>query len=305
MQYINNILVVLDRNSNDTRALNRGLWLARSVNAEVTVLTNVWDSYSADNTTLDEDTRFQLRSGLESQARKWINSFLHHDDDVKINIDVRWSKHLYEAAISATNEKGYDVVLKAPNQSSLMDRIFTPIDWNLLRHCQAPVMLVKSDQPWRNNRLLASIDATSNDEGHKLINDNILTFAERLTDHFDTDLHIVNAYPLVNVAFAMVPEVTAPDDLHQYVQEQHEEACQQWANKYNVNKEQIHVTEGAPEIVVSELAKEIEADLVVIGSIGRTGLSGVLIGNTAELLLDKVDCDVLVIKPNDGVLADV
>lgn len=304
MLNINHILVVLDKGSNELEALQKGVWLARSVDAELTLLTNTWDSYSADNTTLDDDTRYQLKEGLISQAEKWLKSFIHDVDDIKVNVDVRWQKHLYEAVIEATRETNYDLVLKRPNKHSLMDRIFTPVDWNLLRHCPAPFMLIKSSDPWKHNRLLASIDATSADDGHQLINDNILSFAEQLSDHFDTDLHLVNAYPLVNVAFAMVPEVTAPDDLHQYVQEQHEEACGKWADKYNISRDKVHVSEGAPEIVVSDLSKNLETDVVIIGSVGRTGLSGVLIGNTAELLLDKVECDILVIKQTDGVSPD-
>lgn len=304
MLNINHILVVLDKGSNELHALKKGIWMARSVNAELTLLTNTWDSYSADNTTLDEDTRYNLKEGLISQTRKWLNSFIHDVEDIKVNVDVRWQKHLYEAVLEATRETNYDLVLKRPNKHSLMDRIFTPVDWNLLRHCPAPIMLIKSSEPWKHSRILASIDATSADEGHQLINDNILSFAEQLSDHFETDMHLVNAYPLVNVAFAMVPEVTAPDDLHQYVQEQHEEACGAWADKYNISRDKIHVSEGAPEIVVSDLAKSLAVDVVMIGSVGRTGLSGVLIGNTAELLLDKVECDILVIKQTDGVNPD-
>lgn len=305
MLNINRILVVLDKGSNELHALKKGLWLARSVNAELTLLTSTWDSYSAENTTLDADTRDQLKEGLISQAAKWLNSFVLDANDIKVKIDVRWQKHLYEAVIEATQETHYDLVLKRPDKHSLMDRIFTPVDWNLLRHCAAPIMLIKSSDPWQHNRILASIDATSTNEGHQLINDNILSFAEQLSDHFDTDLHIVNAYPLVNVAFAMVPEVTAPDDLHRYVQEQHEEACGRWADKYNISRDNIHVSEGAPEIVVSELAKSLAIDVVMIGSVGRTGISGVLIGNTAELLLDKLECDILVIKQTDGVSPDM
>lgn len=304
MLNINRIMVVLDKGSNELHALKKGLWLARSVKAELTVLTSTWDSYSADNTTLDEDTRFQLKEGLLSQTRKWLQSLVKDETNITIHLDVRWHKHLYEAALEAAHESDFDIVLKRPNKHSLMDRIFTPVDWNLLRHCPAPVMLIKSSDPWHHNRLLASIDATSADTGHQLINDHILSFAEELSEHFSTELHIVNAYPLVNVAFAMVPEVTAPDDLHQYVQEQHEEACGKWADKYSIDRERIHVAEGAPEIVVSELAKSLATDVVIIGSVGRSGLSGVLIGNTAELILDKIDCDILVIKPEDGVQTD-
>jgi len=56
--------------------------------------------------------------------------------------------------------------------------------------------------------------------------------------------------------------------------------------------------------VIANICEKIEADVLVIGTVGREGLSGVLIGNTAELVVDKVDCDIIVIKPSDGVAPD-
>ena len=99
----------------------------------------------------------------------------------------------------------------------------------------------------------------------------------------------------------MVPEVTAPDDIQNYITKQHKVECEYYAKKYNINDDHIHITEGDPDDVVEIMAKEIEADLVVIGSVAREGLSGVLLGNTAERIVDRVSCDVLVIKPLDGV----
>lgn len=150
-----------------------------------------------------------------------------------------------------------------------------------------------------------SIDATSHDEGHQLINENILDFAEHLADHFDTDLHLLNAYPMVALAFAMVPEVTAPDDIQDFVTRQHKDNCDRYAAKYKINSDHIHIAEGDPEDVVEAINKELDADLVVIGTVGREGLAGVLLGNTAERIVDRVPCDVLVIKPQDGVKPDV
>ncbi|MNN88301.1 Universal stress protein E [compost metagenome] len=37
----------------------------------------------------------------------------------------------------------------------------------------------------------------------------------------------------------------------------------------------------------------------MIGSVARTGLSGALVGNTAEMILNTLDSDVLVLKPDD------
>lgn len=300
MQTIKHILVVLDRDHAQQIAFDRALQLARSLDAKLTLITNAWDAYG-DNNSLDLDTREQLQGGLISQAEHWLHSFVHDDNGIALKTLALWHKHLHEAVLDAMRHDDYDLVVKGTGEHHLMDRIFTHVDWNLIRHCPAPVMLVKSSQPWQHNRLLACIDAASTDDGHVRINDNILAFAENLSDHFDTDLHLINAYPMVNVAFTLLPEISTSEDIHDFIHKQHVDACSKWGHKYNVSADHIHVQEGDADIVVPTLAKDIEADLLVIGSVGRTGLAGVLIGNTAELLVDKVNCDVLVIKPNDGV----
>ena len=59
-----------------------------------------------------------------------------------------------------------------------------------------------------------------------------------------------------------------------------------------------HVREGFPEEVIPEVAKEIEAELVILGTVGRTGLSAALLGNTAEHVISKLSCNLLAIKPS-------
>ncbi|ASP39921.1 hypothetical protein CHH28_15125 [Bacterioplanes sanyensis] len=300
---INHILVVLDNEHLKQHALDRALWLASALKADLTLLTATYEAYCDDQSSIDADTRLRIKEALINKSTAWIESFVE-DTDVKVRTEVHWQKHLHDAVIESMRDQEYDLVIKGTHEHSLMDRIFTHTDWNLLRHCPAPVLLVKNNKPWQHNRVLASIDATSGDEGHILINDNILSYAEHLADHFDTDLHLANAYPLVSVAFAMVPEVTAPDDVQKYILEQHQEACADWANKFNINDDHVHIDEGDADDVIARFAKSLQADLVVVGTVGREGLAGVLLGNTAELLVDKVDCDVLVIKPDDGVKPD-
>jgi len=58
------------------------------------------------------------------------------------------------------------------------------------------------------------------------------------------------------------------------------------------------VKEGLPEDVIPELAEQLDAELVVLGTVGRTGFSAALIGNTAEHVIDSVNCDLLAVKPD-------
>jgi nucleotide-binding universal stress UspA family protein len=62
-------------------------------------------------------------------------------------------------------------------------------------------------------------------------------------------------------------------------------------------KPQIHLVKGWARKEIPALAKRIDADLVVMGTVARTGISGFLIGNTAETILNQIDCSVLAIKP--------
>jgi nucleotide-binding universal stress UspA family protein len=67
------------------------------------------------------------------------------------------------------------------------------------------------------------------------------------------------------------------------------------------NIEQVHVQEGAPEMVVNEVADNIDAGIIVLGTIARTGVSGMFIGNTAEAVMEGASADVFVVKHADFV----
>ena len=54
---------------------------------------------------------------------------------------------------------------------------------------------------------------------------------------------------------------------------------------------------GAPGVALPGLAESLDVDLVVMGTVGRTGLRGLIMGNTAETILRSVRCCVLAVKP--------
>ena len=68
--------------------------------------------------------------------------------------------------------------------------------------------------------------------------------------------------------------------------------------EFGINEDHTHVLEGFPEDVIPKVAKEIEAELVILGTVGRTGLSAALLGNTAEHVISKLNCNLLAVKPS-------
>lgn len=68
--------------------------------------------------------------------------------------------------------------------------------------------------------------------------------------------------------------------------------------KFSIPEEKTHVKEGLPEQVIPQVCEELNAGIVVLGILGRTGLSAAFLGNTAEQLIDHIKCDLLAIKPD-------
>jgi nucleotide-binding universal stress UspA family protein len=66
---------------------------------------------------------------------------------------------------------------------------------------------------------------------------------------------------------------------------------------YNYLSPRFHLPKGAAKKMIAALSVELQADLVVMGTVARTGVSGLIIGNTAEAILDQLSCSVLAIKP--------
>ena len=69
----------------------------------------------------------------------------------------------------------------------------------------------------------------------------------------------------------------------------------------SVERERIHFIKGTPGEAIPRFAKRRRMDLVVMGTVARSGLDGFLIGNTAEKVVSKLDCSLLAVKPNDFV----
>ncbi len=100
----------------------------------------------------------------------------------------------------------------------------------------------------------------------------------------------------MNIAIE-IPEFN-PSQYNEAVKKHHEDETYVLAEKFSLERGQCVIKEGLPEDVIPYVAKEFKSELVVIGTVGRTGLSAALVGNTAEHVIDSLDCDVLALKPD-------
>jgi nucleotide-binding universal stress UspA family protein len=152
-------------------------------------------------------------------------------------------------------------------------------------------------------RVLALVDPDPDDPVRDGLNDLIMELATSLAHRQDWELHLGHAWTLVGeAALRSSPYVGLPGEMVDAMVRDTEAVrlgqLQMLAIRHVTELERsIHMVAGAPGVVLPRLADRLDVDLVVMGTVGRTGLSGLIMGNTAETILRSVRCSVLAVKP--------
>ncbi len=218
-------------------------------------------------------------------------------DGYKITTEVVPFQKLYEAVIETATINDADIILKPMRQHSLFQSVVrTSTDWNLIRHCNFPLLLISDQDITYGKPVLASVDVCSGEENHEALNEIVIQQAKQVAPMLNGAVVLVNAWraatPMMAVGSVDATPYPTPSDL----QNEHKEAATALLHKHGLELSQIHIEEGAPAYVINHVASSVNAGTIVMGTVARTGISGTLIGNTAEGVLEGTDCDVLVVK---------
>jgi len=311
MQRFKNILCVVDSNSDCGDTLARALTLAINNQASLTVI-EVIDEIPP-NTTLFERTlsSIDLQTEIITEHKNQLQALvapLGHDIEIKVKVltGILFLEVIYEVL-----RNGHDLVFKTTESSVFLNRVFGSDDMHLLRKCPCPVWLVKPESPKVYQTILAAVDVDfdyppEEQNTRQLLIQQILKMAGSLAISECAELHIIHAWlakyeGAMRGAFIARPE----EEVTSYVESvklQHALNLDEKINNLEkdvpgCNKPKKHLMKGDPRLEIPAFAKEIKADLVVMGTVARTGLAGFFMGNTAETILNQLDCSVLAIKP--------
>jgi len=300
MSEFNKILVVIDPTEDNQKALSRAIELAERHPAKITVFLTIYDFSYEMTTMLSPDERTSMRNAVIQDRKDWLVDLITESQIASDNIDTKvvWHNRPYESIIRTVIEGEYDVVVKGTHEHDVLKSvIFTPTDWHLLRKCPCSVLLVKEHAWPENGKVLAAVNAGTEDEDHARLNNTIIEHAHSISRLLRSETHLVNAYPPTPMNIAVeIPEFD-PNEYNSTMKKHHKKTLEQLATENDIDVSMTHLFEGMPEDVIPRVAKDLDAELVVIGTVGRSGLSAALIGNTAEHVIDNLNCDLLALKP--------
>ena len=174
---------------------------------------------------------------------------------------------------------------------------------HLLRKCPVPVWVMRPSRA-RKLRILALVDPDSSDPVRDGLNNLVLRLATSLASREAGELHVGHAWSLpYESTLRLSPYLSVPrtevDAMCRALEAARREEIDALVAPHHVNElgASIHLVSGDPREVLPRLAHRLRIGLIVMGTVARTGLPGLFMGNTAEDILRSVDCSVLAVKP--------
>jgi len=295
----NKIFVVLEPQQQEQLAFNRAVYLAKATGASLHLFVCAYDIAIGIATFLSGAQRENIirtvidgnKVMVETLARKLKS------DDIEVTTEVIWRRQASESIITALKDSGCDLLIKkAKLHSRVQEVIFSHIDWNILRFATCPVLLVKNGQWDEIGQVLAAVNAAPEDAVHTELNNKILEAARYLASKLDFELHLVSAYPAPPIYLPMSSDGKNPVNYRKKMSKMVADNTGKFARQFSVEDEHVHLVEGPVDWVIPTVSRDIVAEFVVMGTVARQRMGGMALGNTAEHILDELNCDVLVLK---------
>ncbi len=214
---------------------------------------------------------------------------------------VVWDSPVYEAIIRRARTWRADLVVAATHPHTLAERWFLRfIDWELLRHCPCPLLLVKSSRPYRRPVVLVAVDPFHTHAKPARLDPQLLAAGARLAKLLSGSVHAFHAYaPLVaNIAGSLgEPLVWESPEVEKVHGEQVRTEFNRLAAKAHIPSSRRHLVLGDIPTELAFAVQRLKAQVVVMGAVSRSRLRRLVVGNTAERVLDQLSSDALIVKP--------
>ena len=302
----------VDEGTDYSAALKRGVTLARNNQALLTICAVVEPFPYDVQMGITAVTPTELQSIAVSENRHWLDELVKSvaTDGVPLEAKVLIGKPFIEI-IRQVLENNHDLIIKcAEDTAGLRGMFFGSTDMHLMRKCPCPMWIIKPMEHHKYRRILAAVDQDSEEPVTDVLNRQILEMSTSLALAEFSEAHIVHAWDVVGEdIFRSVRSGLSDAEVDAMVEEE-ASVRRRWlevlvktygsqadTNAIDILETQLHVIKGHAKYVVPAIAHELAVDLVVMGTVARTGIAGFFMGNTAESILAQLDCSVLTIKP--------
>jgi universal stress protein E len=297
------ILAVVDPTATSQPATERAVALARSIGARLELFVCDYEPQLVDNASREFQGLPKVRAALVDDRLRRLREVKRAlaAEDLDITVDARWDSPLADGIVRKTLESDADIVFKDTHYHSVLKRsIFSNTDWNLIRECPVPLWLAKPRVMATKPRFVAAVDPLHERAKPTELDERIIAAAKELCYPLNGELHVIHTFDVAPALAMPVESMGMPlpvREITDAMRARHTAAVHELTDPHAIRRECVHVHEGGTREGIVALAEELRADVAVMGAVSRRGLKRLFLGNTAEEVLDRLHCDLLIVKP--------
>ena len=296
------LLVVVDPTASFHPSIERATWLAQHLPARVELFISDYSTHLAD---ARAGQAAESRAAVLERHRRRLDQLAEplRTAGLTVELDARWDYPLHDSIVRKAVDSAADLVVKDTHYHSALQRsIFSNTDWSLIRACAATLWLVKPRPPGQHPCFVAAVDPLHQRDKPADLDRRILGTATALSTALSGELHVFHAFDASIAIAASTDSMTMPialpiDDVTEAMRVEHADAVAELCKAHGIPPERTHVHQGSTRESLMTLTEQLRADAVVMGAISRSGLKGLFLGNTAEGVLDRLHCDLVIVKP--------
>ncbi len=292
---IENILIIADKPKHDQTALHRGIEIASAASTHIELVAFAYHSMYGQTDIFDAHQRHAIRHAVEQERTEFLRNLVAEHRLGTMNIEVRtvWTKDISEWVCQHVKETPCGLVIKSVHRSKTL--IHTPTDWHLIRQCPKPLLLACQRNFPARARILAALDLGHTNVEKERLNHRVLEAAKAFAQLHGSELHCCFVIEQPTILKAL--DIIEPSVYKRKVEIRVRERLRALIDAYGLDKRQVHMPVGKVGTALNLVADRIKAEMIIMGVVGRKGLSGITIGNFAEKALAKARCDILALKP--------
>ena len=296
------LLYIADDDPRSDPAFHRALRLSELAGAELSVAVAVDRAPSPTEELLGLGPEELLEVVTKHHQARLESTLARYRDDGR-QIEVRVLTGRPEVEISRdVVENRRDLVIKRAGPGTEKKHRPSGLDQKLVRGCPCPVWIEHGEEAADVRRILIPVDADPLEHGRRLLAHHVLSVGLMVAETLGAEVDILHAWSVygeveLRGGFAR----TSKDKVDEYVR-QHREQHERWLEGL-VGELETDVTvhprlvKGMAEHAIPAFAAETRPGLIVLGTVARTGVRGLVLGNTAESVLGQVQCGVMFVKP--------
>jgi universal stress protein E len=302
MSAVRRILVAIkDLDGKHLPAVLKAAQLARAYGAQLELFHGLTAPLYTDGITLREKGLGSLEQDLRQKALRRLERIAERlrVHSIKVAVCAEWDYPGHEAIIRRARSTNADLIVASLRQGShRAPWLLRLTDWELVRLSPVPVLLVKNPHPYRHPAVLAAIDPGHEHAKPLKLDKTILNVSKTLSTVLRGTLHAVHAY--AGFPMGSYPEGMSGETVQGLAEQAERMATVRFRRAIRpmrIARARQYLIARQPIDAIAEAARKSRSAIVVMGAVSRSGYKRLLIGNTAERILDELICDILVVKP--------